>query len=315
MKKAPLFLLASATAFVAVLFLKDGLAAGIVQGVGSGILGTRVSVERMRVGVFKSAVVLTGLRIEEPRGFPPGDLGNVEEVRMSYAPSDLLRGKVHITQAEVLVREIVIIRNADGALNVDELTVAKKKSAEIKSGQAPSFKIDSLALTIEKVVYKDLSRGPKPVIEVWNLPIHDKVYSGITRPEELASLVLVEALQSAAIQGALIYGAAAMAGTAILPLGAVMLLAGGDQDMETVRADYGHAVQAASAALKELGDLTLEDREGGLLKAVVNGCEVSLRLEKQGFRKIRIWAQARKLLIPQPRVASGVLYAIMEKLR
>ncbi len=314
MKKGPLWIAAAAVFLVALLLIKDALIAGIVKESASSVLGTSVEIDRLRIALFKPSVEMSGFRVMQPRGFPKGPLLDVAETRADYDIGALFAGKIHFRKAEVVVREAVMIRDRNGALNVDALKVAKKDAGE-KTGSSSRFEIDSLTLTVEKVVSKDLSKGDKPVVEVWNLPIHDKTFSHLTSPEELANLVLVEALQSAAIKGALIYGASAAAGTAFLPLGAAMLMIGQDADMATVRTDYGRAFKAASQALGELGNVTLEDKGSGMLKAVVNGCEITLALHKESFRKIRITASARKLLMSQPRIASGVLYTVLEKLK
>lgn len=313
MRRAPLWIAAGAVLLTAALVAKDGIGAGIVKNSASKLLGAPVEIDRMRIGLLNSSIRLSGFRVMQPRTFPNGPLLDVTEARVDYDLAALLGGEIHVRRAEIRVREVIVIRDRDGKLNVDSLSVAKPASGD--TGSRSRFEIGELVLTVEKVVSKDYSKGDKPVVEVWNLPIRDKTYSHLSSPRGLASIVIVEALQSAAIEGALSYAVSGAVGTAFLPLGAAMVLAGGDTDMETVRADYGRAFKAASRALAELGNITLDDKSSGILKAVVNGCEVTLTLKKEGFRKVRITAQARKFLLPQQRIASGVLYIILERLR
>ena len=94
------------------------------------------------------------------------------------------------------LRELVVVKNAKGELNIDALKPKHSRESEPKKpqGQAPKLKIDRLSLTIGRVVYKDYSLGEQPSIQVFDIDIQDRQYTHIEDVQAVVSLIMFEAL-------------------------------------------------------------------------------------------------------------------------
>jgi len=187
---------------------------------------------------------------------------------------------------------MVVVKNKDGLLNVDALKVAQKpdkpakvpeekKKKKKKKTKPMSMQIDALTLNIGKVVYKDYSRGEPPSVEAYDGGIKGKTYKNITSAQKMAVLIMVEAMGQTAIKGAKIYGAAAILGVGFLPAGVVGVLIGKDSGSSEFNVDYNRAYQASVDTLRDMGAIIKEDKGGGLIKAKVDGSNVTVKFMKK----------------------------------
>jgi hypothetical protein len=107
------------------------------------------------------------------------------------------------------LKEFVVAKNKDGVLNLDSLTSfgaakeAKDKTEEKpeekkEKGKQPDIQIDLLKLKIEKVYYKDYSKGDKPSVKEFNVNI-DATYENITDPNALVNIIVMKALANTTI--------------------------------------------------------------------------------------------------------------------
>ena len=62
----------------------------------------------------------------------------------------------------------------------------------------PDIQIDLLALKIDRVIYKDYSKGGSPKVKEFNVNI-DERYVDITDPQSLGRLIIVKALKNTTI--------------------------------------------------------------------------------------------------------------------
>jgi hypothetical protein len=101
------------------------------------------------------------------------------------------------------VKEIIVIKNKEGKLNVNVLRPTpdeKRKQDQQASkpakegGKAPQLQIDRLKLSIGRVIYRDYSQGGKPAEQVFDINIKDRVYTNISNPSAVISLIMFEAL-------------------------------------------------------------------------------------------------------------------------
>ena len=176
------------------------------------------------------------------------------------------------------------------------------------------MQIDELRLNVGRVIYKDYARGDKPVILAYEGVLKDKVFKDIKSPQQLATLVMVQAMGPAAIKGAKIYAAASLLGAAFLPAGVVGALIGKDSSTAEYDRNFERVYQAGLSVLKDRGELKTDDRDKGVIKAIVDGCDVALALEKISEQKTMAVISARKLMLPKPEVAAGIQYQIEQEL-
>ncbi len=292
---------------------RDLILRSVVAGAASKIVGAPVHIEFLTFSLTKSTIHLKGFRIDNPSGFPNGILVSIPAIQVAYDRPSLFKKKLHILKAEIDLKEVGLIKNKDGVLNVDSLAIVKNQRTDSKPSDPMQLQIDLLTLSIGKIVEKDYTHGPEPTVKVHDLNIH-KSYRNITSAEQLMILILAEPVKAAGIQGAKIYGAMLLTGVAILPVAAVFTFTAKDNAQQVVDGSFEHVYAVSEQVIGRMGKITARDAAKGEVHATINGANVSLHLQKQTDGKTEITVSARKFMFPQPAVAGGVLYQVAEKL-
>lgn len=299
---------------------KDQIIKAAAQVGASRVLGTDVSVGGFSFGILRQSMRVRAFKIGNPPGFPEGTMLDVTEVGVDYDLSALLSGKLHFPLVILNLNEMVVVKNPDGVLNVDALKVAGKKEAappgkSEKPSKPLSFKIDVLRLNVNRVVFKDYTQGKEPLVQVFDVNLKDKTYTDIQSARQLAALIMVEAMKPTAIKGAKIYGAATVLGAGFLPAGIAGTLLGKDSAQAEFGAPFDQVYQAAVEIIGKSGTVTSMNKAEGVIKADVNGHNVTVKITKNDQGKTEIVIAARKFLIPKPEVAQGILYQVQEKFK
>lgn len=306
--------------FVVLGVVKDFAIKAAVEAAASRLLGADVRIGGFSLGLLRQSMRVRAFKIGNPPGFPQGTMLDVTEVGVDYDLSALLSGKLHFPLVILNLNEMVVVKNPDGILNVDALKVAEKNEAAPagkpeKPSKPLSLKIDVLRLNVGKVIYKDYTRGQEPFVQVFDVNLKDKTYTDIQSAQQLAALILVESMKPTAIQGAKIYGVAAVLGAGFLPAGIAGTLLGTDSGRQEFDVSFEQAYQAALEGIRKNGTITSENKTEGVIKAGVSGHNVTVRITKRDQRKTEIVVAARKFLIPKPEVAQGILRQIQEKIQ
>jgi hypothetical protein len=309
-----IFLIAMVILF-GVAIVKDAIIKGVVTLVASNVTGAPVHINGFSLGIFKHAIKIDGFKMYNPKGFPKGLLIDLPKIYVVYDLSDLFKGKIHLKDALIELKEMDLVKNKEGKLNTDSLTVAKKEPQGKPSKQMP-LEIDTITLKLGRLISKDYSAGVQPVVTVYDLNIN-KTYKNITSAQQLAVLVLTEPMKSAGIQGAQIYGVSLLAGVAILPVAAATTLFGKDYAEEDFVTSIDRAYKVSLSVLKSTGNVKKEiiSADAAGIEAAVNGVDVSVKIKKTTGRGVKVTVSARKFLLPKPEVAGGVLYQISGKLK
>jgi len=264
---------------------------------------------------------MRGFSIGQPKGFSAKrPLVDIPTIGVDYKLATLLKAKPHFPLVILDLKEVYIIKNQEGAYNVDALKVAQKKEEAApakpeKKSAALSMKIDTLKLNLGKVTVQEYTKEGQAYLRTHDVHVKDKTYTNISSAQQLVTLVLVESMKPAAIKGAGIYGAASLAGVALLPAGiAVAVLGSQDFASDTfyVRPEKAH--EASLNVIKAMGELTAEDKKNNTMKAKIDGADVAVEIKQKASREVEIIVSARKVLLPQPVIAGEVLYKIMEAL-
>lgn len=290
---------------------------GVIR-VASKLIGAPVQMDHLSLNILSSTIRISGFKIYNPSGFPEGILVSCPEMNVIYDRSDLFKRKFHFLVAEIKIEEVGLTKNKEGKLNVDSLKVVQEegKTGKQKSKPIP-LQIDFLTLNIGKVVYKDYTNSEEPGIQVHDVNIH-KTFKNITSAQQLTVLLLAEPLMVAGIKGAiknaLIYKVAMLAGVEVLPVVFAVKFFGKSSVKETIEQSFEHVYEASLNVIKRMGKIIKDDATHGLIKAKINGTNVTLRLKKREEHKTEITIIARKYFLPQPNIAGGVLYQINEKL-
>ena len=207
MKKQPLTTLLVMLAAAVLVFgvAKNVIAKAAIESGVRLITGLRLSIDRMDVGLRRSAVGIRGLKLYNPAGFPDPVMADLPEIFVDYDLGAFLGGKVHLEEVRLNLQEFVVVRDRGGKLNLDALNVVKQsketkkdKAAAAKQTAAPSMRIDALELHIGTVIYKDYTAGGSPRVQKFPVNIHER-YQNITNPYVLGGLVVSRALMQTSI--------------------------------------------------------------------------------------------------------------------
>ncbi len=313
MKKTVLIFTIILLSLVGLTIFQNQILKSAVAEVTSRIIGAPVKVKTLSFSLLKATISITGFEIGNPAGFPKGILASIPTIKVTVDRSALFKGKIHILMAEIDLKELGLIKNKDGLLNVDFLKIVKQQRDELRNSSTLPIQIDLLTLGIGKIVRKDYTREGEPAVQVHEMNIH-KSYQNITSAEQLVTLVLAEPMKAAGIQIAAIYGATLLTGVSILPVAAVFTFTGKDNAEQSVKGSFEHVYAISEKVIKRIGTITGRDSASGEIRANINGANVVLNLQKQKDNETGITISARKFMFPQPDVAGGVLYQIVEKL-
>lgn len=203
MGKKTKIILISLAILIAFSFIKNSFAQFVIESVVSKAAHLPLRIGSTHVGIARGKIVLKNMRLRNPRAYPDKWLLDAPLVSLDYDWLSLWKGRAHFEEIRLNIREITVIKNAKGELNVDALKGAgrEKKKAQARKAPAKPVKmmIDKLYLTIGRVVYKDYSQGPVPTEQVFDIQIQDRVYSHIDDPEQLVHLVVFQALTNTAV--------------------------------------------------------------------------------------------------------------------
>jgi hypothetical protein len=176
----------------------------VTAGVGA-MTGLKLSIRSMNVGVFKSLIGINGLKLYNPSGFVDELMIDLPEIYVDYDLGAFMKGKAHLEEVRLNLKEFIVVKNADGQLNLDSLKVVEaaeeeeviEKSKKEKT-KMPDLQIDLLDLKIGTVIYKDYSKGTPPKERVFNVNI-DERYENITDPQSFVRLIILKALKNTTI--------------------------------------------------------------------------------------------------------------------
>ena len=169
------------------------------------VTGLKLRIGSFKVGILNSLVGIKNLTLFNPKGFKDKVMLDMPEIYVNYDLPDVMKGKIHLEEMRIDMKEFVVVKNEKGVLNLDSLKVVQsqkegKKPAEKgnKEGKAPDIRIDVLVLKIGKVIYKDYSKGGAPSIKEFDIALSEK-YTNIKDPYSLVSLIVVRAMMNTSI--------------------------------------------------------------------------------------------------------------------
>lgn len=296
--------------------VKDFAVRSVVTLAASQITGAKVDIKWMTVGIFRHSVHIYGFKMHNPKGFPEGTLVDLPKLIVDYSLVDLFKGKLHLSRLDIELKEIGLIKNKEGKLNVDSLKIAQKDSDAADKGPAKQMpmQIDLMNLQMGRIVSKDYSVPNPPSIAVYDINLK-KTYKNITSAQQLAALILTEPMKQAGIKGAGIYGVAMLTGIGFVPIAIAATFGSKDHVEKELKIPMDKLYDVSLKVLKGMGKVNKEDKTAGTIVADVSGAGVTLRLKKVSDKTSLVNITARKLAMPKPEIANGVLYNITERLK
>lgn len=183
--------------------IKAAISAGTKQ-----VTGLNLEIAKLDVDLSKTFVEVSGLRLENPSDFQDRTMVDLPLVYINYHLGDILKGNIHLEDLKLHLKEVSVIRNKDGKLNLDALKVAQQQPAQPKEpakpsepgkpAPAPKIQIDNLDLKIERVIFKDYSISADPIVQTFDVNINEQ-HHNITDPDNLVKLIVTKALRNTTI--------------------------------------------------------------------------------------------------------------------
>lgn len=305
--------------FLLLMVLKDPIIKVVAERTGSSALGAKLVIGNFSWNMITSVIRIKDIKVDHPPGFEAGMFVHIPEVVVSYDPKALMGGNWHMPLVSLDLKEMFVIKNAEGKLNVDALKMLhppdEKETAETQTAAAPpAFMIDELKLNVGQVIYKDYFKKPTPNILVYHINFKNRIIKNIDSVPKLVGGIIVQAVKKTALQGAGIYAAAAVMGAGFLPGAVLGVVVAKDDAVDDFPKRYGQMFDACMKFIKERGTVVKFDEGKGTIEGKVDGVSVKVKLEKISWNKTRVIISARKLMLPKREFAGGLLYQIGQTL-
>ncbi len=199
-KKAIYIVVGILTVLLVLSFAKDAIVKISVEEGVNLVTGLKLSIRSFRVGILRTFVDIRGLKLHNPKGFKDKMMMDMPQIYVDYDLPAILGGKIHLNDMVIDLKELLVVKNEQGDLNLNSLNVVKdqKKAAPAEKKEMPQVQIDNLRLKVGKVIYKDYSKGGSPSVQEFDINI-DESYKDIDDPQELISLIIVKAIKKTAI--------------------------------------------------------------------------------------------------------------------
>ena len=178
---------------------KNGIAKGAIESVTQAMTGCRLSIGKLDIGLLNTKIAANNLKLYNPSGFVDRTMMDLPELYVDCDSSTIFSGKPHINELRVHLRELLVVKNAKGELNLMALKPKQGSTGEKKTGGAPPITIGLLRLKVEKVVYKDYSRGAShPFVQEFNVNL-DESYQNVSNINAIVPLIVSKALVNTTI--------------------------------------------------------------------------------------------------------------------
>jgi len=299
---------------VVIWFAQQIILKPIIEAVSTRMIGASVSIGSFSLNILTHKIRITSLRIYNEEGFPPEVFFDASEILVDADIPAAMHGVLHFPLIVFRLDKMIIFKNSQGKLNVNELKIVQEKLHDKTKGPAPNFKIDELRLNIEQVVVEDDSKTP-PLVEAYDLNLKDKSFRNINGVPKLVGLLMFETLKPTAMQSAGLYAATTLLGIGFLPGLAIGVAIANDKEGAELSHSFDQVYQQSLQLIQDLGGkIKTSDAQTGQISAKVYDCDVTIEIEKEGWGHSYIIIKARKYFLAKPEIAAGLLYQLKQKL-
>lgn len=203
MKKLTKMLLIIVVTVVVLVLGKNLIIKAAVEGGVQIATGLRLNIQSFSLSLLKGSVDIRGLKLFNPRGFKDKVMVDIPEILVDLDPQSLFQGKLHLEEMRFTMKELVVVKNANAALNLDALKPVQnqkkgKAAPTTKKQTAPKMQVDRLHLKVEKVVFKDYSKGGEPQVKEFNIGL-DEHHENIPSLELLIGVIITKTLMRTTI--------------------------------------------------------------------------------------------------------------------
>src|SRR5574341_2024009 len=115
---------------VVVVLAKNTIAKVALTGGVKAITGLKAEVQGVEVGVTNTLVGVKDFKLFNPSGFQDAMMMDMPELYVDYDLASFFKGKVHLEELRLNLKEFIVVKNEKGELNLDSLKTVKEKKEE-----------------------------------------------------------------------------------------------------------------------------------------------------------------------------------------
>ena len=117
--------------------------------------GLKLSIRSMDIGIFKTLIGINELQLYNPSGFVDELMFDVPEIYVDYDLGAFMKGRTHLEEVRLNLKEFIVVKNEAGELNLDSLKVVKAEEEEEVIDEGKKDKTKMPDLQIRSIGVKD----------------------------------------------------------------------------------------------------------------------------------------------------------------
>lgn len=157
-------------------------------------LGIDVSIEKIEFSPLLAHLSAKGITVKNPAGFVEPDLAYIEAIHLLLDPIEILVSKKpNIYVLGVNLKQLNIIKNKDGKVNLQEIVPLKNENVVLKD-KIP-FYFDLLVLSVGQIKFVDYS-GPKAKEHLYQIGIKNATFIMLKDEQDVVRLIVSKAIEN-----------------------------------------------------------------------------------------------------------------------
>jgi len=168
-------------------------------------LGTKMDIGRVQVDLLEASIDMRNVKFYNPEGFQTELMADAPTIYLDFSPMKLVKKEFYMDKFELYIRELDVVRNSEGKVNLDLLEPVKDKkegisALEAESGPVTDMGIGVFRLKADRAFYRNYTRPPEERITVFEVNI-DEEYYNIRDPYTLVRLIIARVLNNTEMSG------------------------------------------------------------------------------------------------------------------
>lgn len=148
-------------------------------------LDLKTRITKISVQPIKVSMEIRGLTVYNPKGYGKKALAYVPYILMDFKPQTFYQEGVFLDKIEIHIKEINIVRNKDGQVNLSEI---KALTPQEKKPQASPFLADKYVIKVDKVNYIDKTQEESKQLREIPIDVEEE-YKGVKKEENISKII------------------------------------------------------------------------------------------------------------------------------
>ncbi|MDD4980818.1 MAG: AsmA family protein [Candidatus Omnitrophica bacterium] len=158
-------------------------------------LGIKVTIDKIEFSPLLTHIAVKGITVHNPAGFPQEELAYLDYIHLVFDPWEvLIRKKPDIYLFAMDLKQLNIVKNKGGKINIDGIVSPKKEDA----GDEPDFYFDIVVLSIGDVKYTDYTAKP-PKEYKYHIGIKNTAFVGLKDENAVVKMAIYKAIENTEI--------------------------------------------------------------------------------------------------------------------